>query len=121
MMSIWNGRGTELKVAGVPVEVVWNGAVRSTSTWCVLKNAPNRKLAWEFIQFASQAKPQAEFNKRLYYGPITPAAFEFIPKDLAVQLPTYADNFAVSVREDDEWEADRIAAIEERFSQWLSS
>jgi putative spermidine/putrescine transport system substrate-binding protein len=121
LMSIWNGRGTELKMAGVPVEVVWNGAVRSTSTWCVLKNAPNRKLAWEFIQFASQAKPQAEFNKRLYYGPITPAAFEFIPKDLAVQLPTYADNLAVSVREDDEWEADRIAAIEERFTQWLSS
>jgi putative spermidine/putrescine transport system substrate-binding protein len=121
MMSIWNGRGTELKMAGVPVEVVWNGAVRSTSTWCVLKGAPNRKLAWEFIQFASQAKPQAEFNKRLYYGPITPAAFEFIPKDIAVQLPTYPENLAVSVREDDGWEADRIAAIEERFTQWLSS
>src|SRR6185369_6999841 len=50
-----------------------------------------------------QAKPQAEFNKRLYYGPITPAAFEFIPKDLAVQLPTYADNLAVSVRDEDDW------------------
>src|SRR5207247_9117368 len=32
MMSIWNGRATELKQAGVPVELVWNGAVRSTST-----------------------------------------------------------------------------------------
>src|SRR5437868_3754900 len=53
MMSIWNGRATELKLAGVPVELVWNGAVRSTSTWCVLKGAPNRKLAWEFIQFAT--------------------------------------------------------------------
>ena len=52
---------------------------------------------------------------------ITPAAFEFIPKDIAVELPTYAENLAVSVREDDEWEADRIAAIEERFTQWLSS
>jgi putative spermidine/putrescine transport system substrate-binding protein len=121
MMSIWNGRGTELKQAGVPVEVVWNGAVRSTSTWCVLKGAPNRKLAWELIQFASQAKPQAEFNKRLYYGPITPAAFAFIPHEIAVTLPTYGENLAVSVREDDEWEADRIVAIEERFTQWLSS
>src|SRR5215831_18498118 len=42
MMSIWNGRATELKQAGVPVELVWNGAVRSTSTWCVIKGAPNR-------------------------------------------------------------------------------
>jgi putative spermidine/putrescine transport system substrate-binding protein len=121
MMSIWNGRATELKQMGVPVELVWNGAVRSTSTWCVLKGAPNRKLAWEFIQFATQAKPQAEFNRRLYYGPTNPAAFEFMPHDIAVVLPTYNANLAVSIREDDEWEADRIVALEERFTQWLAS
>jgi hypothetical protein len=27
MMSIWNARASELKQQGVPVEVVWNGAV----------------------------------------------------------------------------------------------
>jgi putative spermidine/putrescine transport system substrate-binding protein len=106
---------------GVPVEVVWNGAVRSTSTWSVLKGAPNRKLAWELIAFASQAKPQAEFNTRLFYGPIHPGAYAFIPKDTALQLPTYADNEAISVREDDQWEAERIAQIEQRFTQWLAS
>ena len=121
MMSIWNGRAAELAQQGVPVELVWNGAVRSTSTWCVVKGAPNAKLAWEFIKFASQAKPQAEFNKRLFYGPIDPAAFAFIPDDIAVQLPTHSANLAVSIREDDEWEADRIVAIEERFRQWLAS
>jgi putative spermidine/putrescine transport system substrate-binding protein len=121
LMSIWNARGTELKQQGVPAEVVWNGAVRSASTWCVLKGAPGRKLAWEFIQFASAAKPQAEFNTRLYYGPTNPDAYALIPKDIAVQLPTYRDNLAVSIEENDVWEADRIAAIEERFTQWLAS
>ncbi len=121
MMSIWNARGSELKQQGVPVEVVWNGAVRSSSTWCVLKGAPNRKLAWEFIQFCSAAKPQAEFNTRLFYGPTNPAAYDLIPKDIAVQLPTWPDNLAVSVKEDDIWEAERISAIEERFTQWLAS
>ncbi len=121
MMSMWNARGTELKQQGVPVEVVWNGAVRSASTWCVLKGAPNRKLAWEFIQFVSGAKPQAEFNTRLYYGPTNPGAYALIPKNIAVQLPTYRDNEAVSVKEDDTWEVDRIAKLEERFTQWLAS
>ncbi len=121
MMSIWNARGTELRQQGVPVEVVWNGAVRSSSTWCVLKGAPNRKLAWEFIQFVSGAKPQAEFNTRLYYGPTNPGAYALIPKDIAVQLPTYRANEAVSVKEDDTWEVDRIAKLEERFTQWLAS
>ena len=121
MMSMWNARGSELKQQGVPVEVVWNGAVRSPSTWTVLKGAPNRKLAWEFIQFASGPKPQAEFNTRLYYGPTTPAAYALIPKDIAVQLPTYSANEAVSVKEDDTWEVDRITKLEERFTQWLAS
>jgi putative spermidine/putrescine transport system substrate-binding protein len=121
MMSIWNARGTELKQQGVPAEVVWNGAVRSSSTWCVLKGAPGRKLAWEFVQFASLAKPQAEFNMRLYYGPTNPDAYALIPNDIAVQLPTYRANVAVSVKEDDTWEADRIAKVEERFTQWLAS
>jgi putative spermidine/putrescine transport system substrate-binding protein len=121
MMSIWNARASELKQQGVPVEVVWNGAVRSTSTWGVLKGAPNRKLAWELIAFTTQAKPQADFNTRLFYGPINPGAYELIPKEIAMQLPTYKDNVAVSVKENDEWEAERIAAIEERFKSWLSS
>ena len=121
MMSIWNARASELKEQGVPVELVWDGAVRSTSTWCVLRGAPNRKLAWELINFASQAKPQAQFNTRLYYGPIHPGAYAFIAPNIAVQLPTYPDNVAVSVKEDDAWEADRIAQIEERFTAWLAS
>jgi putative spermidine/putrescine transport system substrate-binding protein len=121
MMSIWNARASELKQQGVPIEVVWSGAVRSTSTWCVLKGAPNRKLAWELIAFASQARPQAEFNTRLFYGPIHPDAYALIPPPIAVQLPTYPDNEAVSVREDDQWEADHIVQIEERFTQWLGS
>ena len=121
MMAMWNARASELKQQGVPVEVVWNGAVRSTSTWGVIKGAPNRKLAWELIAFASQAEPQAAFNRRLFYGPIHPGAYAFIPKEVAVQLPTYRDNEAISVREDDQWEADRIAKIEERFMQWLGS
>ena len=121
MMSIWNARASELKQQGVPVEVVWNGAVRSTSTWGVLKGAPNRKLAWELIAFTTQAKPQADFNTRLFYGPINPEAYEFIPKEIAMQLPTHKDNVAVSVRENDEWESERIVQIEERFNRWLSS
>src|SRR5256886_13695633 len=54
MMSIWNARGSELKAQGVPVEVVWNGATITMTTWGVAKSAPNKSLAWEFIQFAVQ-------------------------------------------------------------------
>ena len=121
MMSIWNARATELKQQGVPIELVWDGAVRSTSTWGVLRGAPNRRLAWELIEFACGAKQQAVFDTRLYYGPINPDAFAHIPPDIARQLPTYPANEAISVKEDDQWEFERIEQIEQRFTQWVAS
>ena len=60
-------------------------------------------------------------GKRLYYGPINPDAFAHIPPDIARQLPTYAANMAVSVKEDDHWESEHIAQIEQRFTQWVAS
>ena len=87
----------------------------------MLKGAPGRKLAWELIEFACGAKQQAEFDTRLYYGLINPDAFAHIPPDIARQLPTYAANMAVSVKEDDHWESERIAEIEQRFTQWVAS
>src|ERR1051325_985464 len=121
MMSIWNARATELKQQGVPVELVWDGAVRSTSTWTVRKGAPGRKLAGELIEFACGAEQQAAFDTRLYYGPINPDAFKYIPPEIARQLPTYPANQAISVKEDDHWEFERIAQIEQRFTQWVAS
>jgi putative spermidine/putrescine transport system substrate-binding protein len=121
MMSIWNARASELKQQGRAGRGGLEWSSSQHQHLVVLKGAPNRKLAWELIAFASQAKPQAEFNTRLFYGPIHPEPMRSSPKDIAVQLPTYEDNQAISVREDDQWEADRIVQIEQRFTQWLAS
>ena len=80
---------------------------------------PQARLGADRIRL--QAKQQAEFNTRLYYGPINPDAFAHIPPEIARQLPTYGANMAVSVKEDDQWEAERIAQIEQRFTQWVAS
>jgi putative spermidine/putrescine transport system substrate-binding protein len=118
MMSIWNARASELKQQGVPVEVVWNGAVRSTSTWSVLRGAPNRKLAWELIAFPPRpSRSRVQHSALLRPNPSGRLCLH--PKEIALQLPTYADNQAISVREDDQWEAERIVQIEQRFTQWL--
>jgi len=121
MMSIWNARASELKQQGVPVEVVWNGAVRSTSTWSVLKGAPNRKLAWELIAYASQAKPQADFAMLLPYGPANPGARALMPEARLRQTPAWPENEKVSFQHDATWIAPRLAQIRERWTQWLTT
>jgi putative spermidine/putrescine transport system substrate-binding protein len=121
LMAMWNARASELKAQGVPVETVWHGATVHTTMWCVAKGAPNRDLAWQFIQYAAQAKPQAEFCNRLFYGPANPAAFQFVNPAIASQMPTYPDNIKVAVRPDSQWFADNAARVQERFTQWVAS
>ena len=55
--------------------------------WGVAKGAPNRKAAWEFLQFAVQPKPQADFANQLYYGPTNPEAFKHISPEVATTAP----------------------------------
>ena len=119
MMAMWNARASELKQQGVPVELVWAGATVHTTMWCVAKGAPNRDVAWRFIEFASQGKPQAEFCNRLFYGPTNPDAFKYLNPAFADQMPTHPDNAKVVVRPDSEWFADNAAQVQERFTQWV--
>src|SRR5262249_38150551 len=56
MMSIWNGRASELKEAGVAVELIWNGAVRI---------APRAR--------ASRARPTASWRGNSYSSPRNPS------------------------------------------------
>ena len=120
-MSIWNARASELAAQGLPVELVWNGAHVSITMWGVAKGAPNRKLAWELIQFAVQPRQQAEFCNRLYYGPTNPKAYEFVKPEIARQMPTWPENARQAVIADAEWEGANAAMLQERFTQWLAS
>jgi putative spermidine/putrescine transport system substrate-binding protein len=121
LIVMWNARASELQQQGLPVELVWHGATITTTMWGVAKGSPNRKLAWEFLQFAVQPKPQADFANKLYYGPTNPDAFKYISPEVSRQLPTYPENVKVAIKPDTVAEADQTAKIQERFTQWLAS
>jgi putative spermidine/putrescine transport system substrate-binding protein len=121
MIVMWNARASELQQQGHPVELLWPGATITTTMWGVARGAPNRKPAWEFLQFAVQPKPQADFANKLYYGPTNPEAFKYISSEVSRQLPTYPENVKVTIKPDTVAEADQTAKIQERFTQWLAS
>jgi putative spermidine/putrescine transport system substrate-binding protein len=121
MIPMWNARATELSDQGVPVELVWNQGERVDSMWLVAKGTPRAKNAWRFIDFAVQPRPQAEFCKRMAYGPQNPKAFEFIPREQATRMPTYPEHKKLGFAHDPTWLAPKLAAIRERFTQWLAT
>lgn len=121
MIPFWGSRAPELIKAGVPLELVWSGVENKPAVWCVAKGTPRAKLAWQFIDFCARPDRLAVFCERLSYGPINPKALEFMKPETIASMPTSAKNLAVSYFPDEEWLADRLPALKDRFSQWLAS
>ena len=122
MMSIWNARGTELKATGCAGRgrVERRGAQREHLVCAQGCARPQARLGVHRISPRKPSPRPSSTPGSITARPI-PAPTTLIPQEIAVQLPTYRDNVAVSVKEDDVWEADRIARSEERFTQWLAS
>jgi putative spermidine/putrescine transport system substrate-binding protein len=121
MIAMWSARAVELIENHVPLEIIWNGAEVYDATLCVPKGDPNAKIAWEFINFVSQAKPQANLAMLLPYGPANPNARALMPEARLRLTPAWPDNEKVSFHHDAAWLAPHMPAIRERWSQWLAT
>ena len=122
MMVMWNARASELEQQGLPVELVWNGATITTTMWCVAKGAPNRKLAWEFLQFAVQAEAAGGLRQPPLLRPDQSRGVQVHrSRGGAAAARPIAENAKVAIKPDTVWEAEHTAKIQERFTQWLAA
>lgn len=120
MIAMLNAHVSELITEGVPCQMEWDGAVLIHDVWGVVRGAPNAKAAWQFVQFASQPERQADFARRVLYGPENPAAYNFLAPEVVRQFPTYPANLAVAAPYDAHWYVANYAAAKDRFTQWLA-
>ncbi|MBW2059299.1 MAG: ABC transporter substrate-binding protein [Deltaproteobacteria bacterium] len=119
MISAWNGRVAKLIHRGDPVAISWEQALFVQSAWAVVKNAPHKKEAMEFINFAGRAKNQAVMAEHIYYGPTNPEALKYIPEKVARWMPSYPENFKKSIELSGRyWEKNRDR-LTEKFEAWL--
>ena len=81
MSNGWNGRLQAGIDEGLPIQMVWNGAVAELGYFMIVKGAPNMDTAVEFLRWVVKPESQAEFHKYVSYGPITPDAWNHIPED----------------------------------------
>jgi putative spermidine/putrescine transport system substrate-binding protein len=121
MIAMWSARAVDLIEEKVPLEIVWNGAELYNANLIVPAGDPNSKIAWQFIDFIVQPKPQADFAMLLPYGPANPAARALMPEKRLRQTPAWPDNEKVSFEHDAVWLAPRLAEIRERWSQWMTA
>lgn len=120
MIGIWHGRFFEAEGAGAPVAMTWNNGQVDRAYWVVAKNTPNAELAREFITFATSAKPLAGFTTQGDYGPLNPAAYEFISEEEAQHMPTSEENYPKVFEQDIANLGIDPSELSQRFEEWLA-
>jgi putative spermidine/putrescine transport system substrate-binding protein len=106
----FNGRIGNLQKQGMDLKIEWNQGLLLQDFWAVATHSRNSANAQRFIAFALRADRQADFARRIPYGPTNAAAFDLIEPELGEQLPSHPKNFARQVVRNDEWYAETDAS-----------
>lgn len=118
MAIMWNGRAYDLGQKGTPIKIQWNGALLDPGGIVVLKDSPNQKLAFEYMEFyATHPELQANWAKMLPYGMAHKEVASLLPASLADALPS--SHPVVTI--DPSWFANNEKEVEKRWQEFLTS
>ena len=127
MSTAFNGRVFNAFAAeGQPLVMMWDAQVLAVDTWTIVKGSPRRELALDFIKFASTPGNMAVQTAWISYAPVRRSASELIATyhsnpeiDMRPHMPTWPDNMKTAIWNDEEFWADRVDELNERFNAWL--
>lgn len=117
--SSYNGRVYNLKKSGAPLNFHWNEGKLYLEYACIPKGAKNYENAMKFIAWHLQAKPQADMTIEYSNGPVNKNAFQYIPKEMYADLPSYQENKEKQFFINEDWFADNAEKVIERWNKWV--
>ena len=129
MAIAYNGRvGAAILSEGEKFVPVWDGQVLEEEWLVLMKGAPNRDEAIDFLVHASTTASQAEQAKYINYGPMRASAFDILKnnepwfhngKNIMEHMPNRPEVMARTVVANPEWWADYGDSIGERYTAWM--
>ena len=129
MSLAYNGRiGAAVLSEGAKFVTVWDGQVLEEEWLVMMKGAPNKEAAMDFLVHASSTASQAEQAKYINYGPMRASAFEIMKKgepwfhngkNIMEHMPNRPEVMARSVVASPEWWADYGDSVGERYTAWM--
>jgi putative spermidine/putrescine transport system substrate-binding protein len=113
-------RAIAARAQGVPLEVVWDQALRAKTRFVVPKGAPNKENAMKLLNFIIQAEQQARFAMMNKSAPTNAKAFASIDEAVARDLITFPANRdkAIVLDELGYWRTNG-EAVAKRYDRWL--
>ena len=121
MTTAYNGRlFNAMYKENKPFEIMWGPQIFDIDTYVVVKDAPNRDAAIDFLKFCTSAEALADTTNYISYGPLRKSSSAFVNPDILPHLPTAPDNFKTALTYDIDFWADNADALQERFNAWLA-
>ncbi|WLE00694.1 ABC transporter substrate-binding protein (plasmid) [Agrobacterium leguminum] len=119
MSTSYVGRLLEAAVEKAPVKFGWNGAFYSLDYWAIIKGTKRLEASYDFLNFATDAKPQAAFSEIQPVAPVNVKAEALLTPERRKIMPI-GENLAQGAVFDDQFWVDNADALTERFNNWLS-
>lgn len=120
MSMLYSSRAVPLAKSG-EFDFTWNGAIRDTGNWAVLKGSPNTKNAMTFLDFFVQ-NPQAHlpFSAAVSFDSNNKEAASLVAPEERRYRPSYPDNYSKLIIADYAWIASEREKMRERWISWLT-
>jgi putative spermidine/putrescine transport system substrate-binding protein len=118
-VDLIHGFANRIKAAiddGAKAAIVWRDCSLTYEGWVIPKGAKNRELTLKFIEFALDAKRQADAVTGS--APTNTQANNYLEPALAKLLPSYPENFATTFQTDAKWLADNQEELQARWTAW---
>jgi putative spermidine/putrescine transport system substrate-binding protein len=129
MSLAYNGRiGAAVLTRGEKFITLWDGQVLQEEWLVMLKGAPNKDEALDFLIHSSAPQQQAAQARYINYGPMRASAFDIIlagepwfhnGKNIMEHMPNRPELMSRTIVANPEWWADNGASIAERYAAWM--
>ncbi|SLN75685.1 ABC transporter substrate-binding protein [Oceanibacterium hippocampi] len=118
--TTYNGRVGKLQESGIPAEIIWNGGALHVSHVSIVKGSKHIEKAHDYIRIrTTRPDLELEYLKVLPYPNFAPGLFDQLDEAQAKQMPTYPANAEMQFSANEEFWADNIDWINERWNEWL--
>ncbi|MGZ5367491.1 MAG: extracellular solute-binding protein, partial [Aeromicrobium sp.] len=113
----WNGRLSEAKKEGAPIEIMWDQHILTADYLIIPKGSTHVAESMKLIAWITDAANSAEISKYINYGPPNVNAVDSIDPAVASGLPTaYAEG---AVAFDDVWWGQNYEKLNPDWQNWV--
>ncbi|AOE87788.1 ABC transporter substrate-binding protein [Pseudomonas sp. TCU-HL1] len=120
MTSVYSGRIAAAHQEGNNFAVVWPDSLYGMDYWAIIKGSKHVDRAHQLIAFINKADNQADYVKRIPYGPVNQQTFDRLDPALTGWLPSAPENMEQALAMDVEFWTDHGEDLEQRFNAWAA-